>query len=67
MAQAAGVRADSWATEVPSRSLDVREPHHASGVKASEPHASAAKTESKPKRSAAATSSGVLGAGTGVQ
>lgn len=32
IAQAVGVRADSWTTEVPSRTRDVDEPHQASGV-----------------------------------
>ena len=32
MAIAVGVRADSWHSEVPSRALVVREPHHARGV-----------------------------------
>ena len=33
----AGVRADTWVTPVPSRSVEVALPHQASGVKASEP------------------------------
>ena len=37
MAVAVGVRADSWAMPVPSRTFLVREPHQASGEKASEP------------------------------
>ena len=32
IAQAVGVRADSWITEVPSRTRDVDEPSQASGV-----------------------------------
>ena len=32
IAHAVGVRADSWITEVPSRSRCVDEPHQASGV-----------------------------------
>ena len=32
IAQAVGVRADSWITEVPSRTRCVDEPHQASGV-----------------------------------
>ncbi len=32
IAQAVGVRADSWTTEVPSRTRDVDEPSQASGV-----------------------------------
>src|SRR4051794_18177518 len=56
MAQAAGERADSCATEVPSRTDDVLDPHQDSGVNAAEPHNSAAKTESNPACSAASTS-----------
>ena len=37
MAMAVGVRADSWHSEVPRRTREVREPHHESGVNASEP------------------------------
>src|SRR5690242_1717696 len=56
IAQAAGVRAESCATDVPSRTDDVLEPHQASGVKASDPQDSAAKTASNPASSAASTS-----------
>ncbi len=37
IAMAAGVRADIWAIAVPSFSVCVEAPHHASGVSASEP------------------------------
>ena len=37
MPMAVGVRADSWHKDVPRRTRSVREPHHASGVRASEP------------------------------
>ena len=37
MAMAVGVRADSWHRAVPRRTVEVREPHHASGVRASDP------------------------------
>ena len=37
MAMAVGVRAESWQSEVPSRTFSVREPHQASGVSASDP------------------------------
>src|SRR5215212_2695826 len=60
IAQAAGDRADNCATDVPSRTREVDEPHHASGVNASDPHASAANTASKPASSAAVTSSAAL-------
>jgi hypothetical protein len=32
IAQAVGVRADSWMTDVPNRMRVVSRPHHASGV-----------------------------------
>jgi len=57
IAHAVGVRADSWITDVPSRTRRVDEPHHASGVYASDPQASAVNTASKSAASAAATSS----------
>ena len=63
MAVAVGVRAEIWAIAVPSRTRDVREPHHASGVNASEPYASDVQTESKPRRSAATTVSSAPGGG----
>lgn len=37
MAVAVGVRAEIWATAVPSLMRSVRAPHQASGVRASEP------------------------------
>ena len=37
MAMAVGVRADSWQSEVPRRTRAVRDPHQASGVRASDP------------------------------
>lgn len=37
IAVAVGVRAEICAIAVPSRTLVVREPHHASGVNASDP------------------------------
>ena len=37
MAMAVGVRADSWHSDVPSRTFSVRDPHQARGVRASEP------------------------------
>ena len=37
MAMAVGVRAESWHSDVPRRTLVVRLPHQASGVRASEP------------------------------
>ncbi len=37
MAMAVGVRAESWHSDVPRRTRSVREPHQASGVRASEP------------------------------
>jgi hypothetical protein len=46
IAVAAGVLAASCRIEVPSLTLVVIAPHHASGVSASEPHASAVQIES---------------------
>ena len=46
IAVAAGVRAESCTTAVPSLMREVWAPIQASGVKASEPHASAVHTES---------------------
>jgi hypothetical protein len=63
MAMAVGVRAESWHSEVPSRTRLVREPHQANGVNASEPQDSAVHTESKPRRSASSTSSTACGGG----
>ena len=37
MAMAVGVRAESWHSDVPRRTRSVRDPHQASGVRASEP------------------------------
>src|SRR5437660_911980 len=63
MAAPVGERADSCATEVPSRTRSVREPHQASGVNASDPQDSAANTASNPAFSAATTSSAALAGG----
>src|SRR5699024_2242577 len=63
IAQDAGERADSCATEVPNRTRDVREPHQESGVNASAPQDSAAKTASNPRPSAASTISAVPAGG----
>ena len=46
IAVAAGVRAESWHTEVPSLMREVCAPTQHSGEKQSEPHASAVHTES---------------------
>ncbi len=46
MAAQVGVRAESWATDVPSLIVFVCEPIQASGVIASEPYASPVQTES---------------------
>ena len=61
IAAAVGVRADSCATAVPSRTLRVADPHQASGVKTSDPHDSAVNTASYPASSAATTISAALG------
>jgi hypothetical protein len=37
IAVAVGVRADIWTRSVPSFIVDVDDPHHASGVRASDP------------------------------
>jgi hypothetical protein len=55
IAVAAGVRAATCTTEVPSRIRDVCAARNASGVNASEPYASALHTESKPSFSASCT------------
>ena len=47
-----GVRPDICTIDVPSRMVEVRDPHQASGPNASEPQASAVNTVSKPSRSA---------------
>ena len=57
MAVAAGVRADSCTTPVPSLIRSVWAASRASGVKASEPHDSADHTASNPACSAATVSS----------
>jgi len=58
MAVDVGVRPAICTIDVPSRIVDVRDPHHASGVNASEPHASAVNAMSKPHCSAASNTSG---------
>ena len=63
IAIAVGVRAESWQRDVPSRTRVVRDPHQASGVRASEPYDSAVQTESKPSRSASTASSTAFGGG----
>ncbi len=57
IAVAAGVRADICMIAVPSCSVSVAAPHHASGVRASDPYASAVHTELNPSRSASLTAS----------
>src|SRR5690242_426863 len=63
IAVAAGDRAESWTTDVPSRTRDVAAPHQASGVNASEPQDSAVTTASNPASSAARTSDGASAGG----
>ena len=67
IAVAAGVRADSWQTDVPSLMREVCAPIQHSGEKQSEPHASAVHTESYPRRSASCASSTKLGVGSACQ
>jgi hypothetical protein len=60
---AAGWRALICTIAVPSRSFEVCEPHHASGVRQSEPYASAVQIESYPSRSASRIVSWMPGGG----
>jgi len=59
----AGWRADICVIAVPSLSVDVCAPHHASGVRPSEPYASAVQIESKPSFSASPIESVIPGGG----
>jgi hypothetical protein len=67
IAAAAGWRADICMIAVPSLTLVVFAPHHASGVSTSDPYASAVQIESNPSRSASATASSTPGGGPALQ
>src|SRR3954471_4038787 len=67
MAVADGVRALICTIDVPSRNVDVREPHHANGVRQSLPYASAVHIESNPSRSASAMLSSAPAGGPALQ